>query len=46
MQADGSLDVTALKRLLDWHIAEGSDGIVVVGTAGESPRWILLNIVC
>lgn len=37
MQADGSLDVTALKRLLDWHIAEGSDGIVVVGTTGESP---------
>lgn len=37
MQADGSLDVPALKRLLDWHIAEGSDGIVVVGTTGESP---------
>ncbi|MDO9451130.1 MAG: 4-hydroxy-tetrahydrodipicolinate synthase [Rugosibacter sp.] len=37
MQAEGSLDVPALKRLLDWHIAEGSDGIVVVGTTGESP---------
>lgn len=37
MQADGSLDVPALRHLLDWHIAEGSDGIVVVGTTGESP---------
>ncbi len=41
MQADGSvdgpLDLLALKRLLDWHIAEGSDGVVVVGTTGESP---------
>jgi len=37
MQADGSLDISALRRLLDWHIAEGSDGIVVVGTTGESP---------
>ena len=37
MQADGSLDISALRRLLDWHIAEGSDGVVVVGTTGESP---------
>ncbi|MCK9989812.1 MAG: 4-hydroxy-tetrahydrodipicolinate synthase [Rugosibacter sp.] len=37
MQVDGSLDLPALKRLLDWHIAEGSDGVVVVGTTGESP---------
>jgi 4-hydroxy-tetrahydrodipicolinate synthase len=37
MQADGSLDIPALRRLLDWHIAAGSDGIVVVGTTGESP---------
>ena len=37
MQADGSLDLAAFRRLLDWHIAEGSDGVVVVGTTGESP---------
>ena len=27
----------ALRRLIDWHIAEGTDGIVIVGTTGESP---------
>jgi len=37
MQADGSLDIPRFKALLDWHIAEGTDGIVVVGTTGESP---------
>jgi 4-hydroxy-tetrahydrodipicolinate synthase len=37
MNEDGSLDLPALCRLLDWHIAEGSDAVVVVGTTGESP---------
>ena len=37
MTAGGALDLDALRRLVDWHIAEGSDGIVVVGTTGESP---------
>lgn len=37
MQEDGSLDLSALRSLLDWHIAEGSDAVVVVGTTGESP---------
>ena len=37
MLEDGSLDFDALRRLVDWHIAEGTDGIVVVGTTGESP---------
>ncbi len=37
MSDDGALDLDALRRLIDWHIAEGSDGIVVVGTTGESP---------
>ncbi len=35
--ADGNLDVKALKELVDWHVAEGSNGIVAVGTTGESP---------
>src|SRR5215218_3340736 len=37
MQADGSVDYDALRRLVDWHIAEGTDCIGVVGTTGESP---------
>jgi 4-hydroxy-tetrahydrodipicolinate synthase len=37
MHEDGSLDLEAFRRLIDWHIAEGTDGIVVVGTTGESP---------
>ncbi|MBI5861148.1 MAG: 4-hydroxy-tetrahydrodipicolinate synthase [Rhodocyclales bacterium] len=37
LHEDGSLDLPGLQRLLDWHIAEGSDAIVVVGTTGESP---------
>ncbi|MEW6414674.1 MAG: 4-hydroxy-tetrahydrodipicolinate synthase [Pseudomonadota bacterium] len=37
MREDGVLDLDALRRLVDWHIAEGTDGIVVVGTTGESP---------
>ena len=37
MHADGSLDLPSLARLIDWHVAEGTDGVVVVGTTGESP---------
>ncbi len=37
MTDDGALDLDALRRLVDWHIAEGTDGIVIVGTTGESP---------
>ena len=37
MQEDGSVDYDALRRLIDWHIAEGTDCIGVVGTTGESP---------
>lgn len=37
MSEDGALDLDALRRLIDWHIAEGTDGIVIVGTTGESP---------
>jgi len=37
MQEDGSLDFPGLRSLLDWHVAEGTDGIVIVGTSGESP---------
>jgi 4-hydroxy-tetrahydrodipicolinate synthase len=37
MHADGSLDLPGLRKLIDWHIAEGTNGIVIVGTTGESP---------
>ena len=37
MHDDGSLDFDRLRGLIDFHIQEGSDGIVVVGTTGESP---------
>ena len=34
---DGALDMDTLKKLVEWHIAEGSHGLVPVGTTGESP---------
>jgi 4-hydroxy-tetrahydrodipicolinate synthase len=37
MHADGTLDLPGLRKLIDWHIAEGTDSIVIVGTTGESP---------
>ena len=37
MHDDGSIDYDGLRNLIDWHIAEGTDCIGVVGTTGESP---------
>src|SRR5512146_2464018 len=37
MHEDGSLDLAAFRALIDFHIAEGTDAIVVVGITGESP---------
>lgn len=37
MQADGAVDYGAWDRLLDYHVAEGTDALVVGGTTGESP---------
>ena len=34
---DGQVDLDALKKLVDWHIEQGSHGLVPVGTTGESP---------
>jgi 4-hydroxy-tetrahydrodipicolinate synthase len=36
MFEDGSLDKDGLRKLIDWHIAEGTDAMVIVGTTGES----------
>ncbi len=44
MTADGALDWPAWDRLLDFHLREGSDGIVVAGTTGESPALLLEEI--
>src|SRR5699024_8794209 len=37
MYPDGRLDFDAYRQLIDWHIEQGTKGIVVVGTTGESP---------
>ncbi|SNR76608.1 4-hydroxy-tetrahydrodipicolinate synthase [Methylobacillus rhizosphaerae] len=37
MHDDGSLDIQALRSLIDFHVAQNTDGIVIVGTTGESP---------
>jgi len=37
---NGELDLVALKKLVDWHIAEGSHGLVPVGTLGNTLRGV------
>jgi 4-hydroxy-tetrahydrodipicolinate synthase len=37
MHEDGNIDYGALRNLLDWHVDQGTHGIVIVGTSGESP---------
>jgi 4-hydroxy-tetrahydrodipicolinate synthase len=37
MLENGKVDYPTLRKLIDWHVAEGTDAIVVVGTSGESP---------
>ena len=37
MHEDGRLDFETYRKLIEWHIAEGTNGIVAVGTTGESP---------
>ena len=44
MTTDGGLDWPAWDRLLDFHAREGTDGIVVAGTTGESPALVLDEI--
>src|SRR5258707_1237489 len=44
MTADGGLDWPAWDRLLDFHAREGTDGIVVAGTTGESPVLVMDEI--
>jgi len=37
MLNDGNVDYATLRKLIDWHVAEGTDALVIVGTSGESP---------
>jgi 4-hydroxy-tetrahydrodipicolinate synthase len=37
MLDNGEVDYSTLRKLIDWHVAEGTDGLVIVGTSGESP---------
>lgn len=37
MQANGEIDYPALRRLIDWHLESQTDGLVILGTTGESP---------
>ena len=37
MLEDGGLDLAGLRRLIDWHVDQGTDALVMVGTTGESP---------
>jgi 4-hydroxy-tetrahydrodipicolinate synthase len=37
MLPDGSLDLPRFRALVDWHVEQGTDGLVIVGTTGESP---------
>ena len=41
MADDGSVSWDQLEKLVEWHISEGTDGIVPVGTTGESPTCLL-----
>lgn len=44
MSVDGSLDLASWDRLLDFHMAEGTDGVVIAGTTGESPALTLEEV--
>jgi len=37
MHPDGALDMPRFRALIDWHVEQGTDGLVIVGTTGESP---------
>ena len=41
---DGAVDLDTLKKLVDWHIDQGSHGLVPVGTTGESPTLTMMNM--
>jgi len=46
MHEDGSLDLEAFRALIDFHVEQGTNGIVVVGTTGESPTLMSKSMNC
>ena len=42
MESDGAIDYASLDLLIDWHIDQGTNGIVSVGTTGESATVLSL----
>src|SRR2546423_516651 len=44
MHADGAVDYASLQRLVDWHIAEGTDAIVALGTIGRIKELLDLKL--
>ncbi len=41
---DNQVNYDKLGELLDWHVAEGTDAIIIVGTTGEAPHLTMKNI--
>ena len=44
MHEDGSLDLNTFRKLLDWHVQEGTDAVVVVGTPANRRRSMSRSI--
>lgn len=44
MRQNGAVDYVCLRKLVDWHIAQGTDAIVVIGTTGEYYQGLWFNI--
>jgi len=43
MTADGRIETSSLRKLIDWHIESGTNAIVIAGTTGESVKVPLAN---
>lgn len=43
MFADGAIDWTTYRELIDWHIEEGTDALVIMGSTGETPTLSPVN---
>ena len=41
MLADGSIDYGRIEQLVDWHVAEGTDALIICGTTGEAPTLVM-----
>ena len=46
MHDEGELDLERFRALIDFHVAEGTDGIVVAAQPASLQRWISMSITC